>query len=271
MDQARNKATVGPEETVKESPVENGSQSSSGAEIVTFGTEKTNKPSKEDLLENRIVAGLKDGVYTEYFKILRTKLMHKLRADNLRDIALTSPGEGAGKSFITANLAITLAMDESITVVMVDLDLKSPKLHKYFSVEAKAGLADCLQNKKSIDEYVINTGFERLYLIPGGASTPHSAELLSSAYMTNVLDEIRNYHTDAIILFDLPPLLYTADTLIVLPYVDSCLLVVEDGVTTAEEVNHCLHLLKDSKCLGTVLNKSSDQTPTNYRYARKSN
>lgn len=230
-------------------------------------SKKSIKLSREELIENRIVAGLNDGPYAEIFKILRTKVMHKLRAEKWTNIAITSPREGSGKSLITVNLAITLAMDESNTVVVVDLDLKRPRVHQYFNFEPEGGLVDCLQNKISVDEYIISTGFDRLFLLPAGDATSDSAELLSSSYMTNVLEEIKNYHRDAIVLFDLPPLLDTADTLILLPYVDSCLLVAEDGVTTAEEVDHCLHLLDDYNFLGTVLNKVSDE-PQRYYYGK---
>jgi protein-tyrosine kinase len=105
-------------------------------------------------------------------------------------------------------------------------------------------------------------------LLPGGRAISNPTELLTSPKMIELIEELRDRYPSRIIIFDLPPLLHTADVLGFSPYTDALLLVVEEGETTVEQVERALSLVKDTcPVLGAVLNKAGqmDATPASMR------
>ncbi len=222
-------------------------------------------PVPQDVLRgNRLVAGVKGDPLVDIFRVLRTKILFKMQQDSINTIAITSPNQGGGKSMIAANLAMSLAMDKNYTVLLVDLDLRRPSIHKYFGFEPESGLSDYLTNDEiELSSLLINPDMERLVLLPAGKPVKFSSELLSTDKMAHLLKDICGRYNSRIIIFDLPPLLHIDDALMFLPHVQSSLLVVEEGVNTPGEIKQCLHLLENSNLLGTVYNKAHkpEQSP----------
>jgi Mrp family chromosome partitioning ATPase len=99
---------------------------------------------------------------------------------------------------------------------------------------------------------------ERLVILPAGKEMFNSTEMLRSPKMIRLVAELKTRYPTRIIIFDMPPVLFQADTLSFSPYVDCVLLVIDEGHTKIDELKQAALILKDIKVLGTVLNKASD-------------
>jgi capsular exopolysaccharide synthesis family protein len=208
----------------------------------------------EHLRRERVIAGNHSDKRTESYRQLRTQILRKLRENNWRTLAITSPNSQAGKSLTALNLAISLSLEVNQTVMLVDLDLRSSSLLQKLGVQSEYGLIDVLEGRAELNQALINPGFDRLVVLPNGANN-HRSELLSSPQMGKLLSDIVNRYQDRLIIFDLPALLDDDDALVFAPYADALLLVVEDGVSKRSELERCKQLLEGTKLLGTVLNK----------------
>ena len=204
------------------------------------------------------------GPFVDAFKILRTQVMHRLRENGWNVIGVTSPDEGEGKTLTAVNLAVSLAMETTQTVLLVDANLMRPAVHEVFGLDDDcSGLTDYLLDDEPLENLLLNPGIDRFVFLPGGAALSNSTELLTSPKMVNLVQEMRNRYRSRIVIFDLPPLLHTADVLAFAPYTDALLLVLEEGKTTTEEVKSALALVtKSHPLLGTVLNKAGQTTAT---------
>ena len=221
-------------------------------------------PPKEIFLDGRIVAGLSQHELADTFRILRTQVLQRLTLGGYSTLAITSANRGEGKSLTSANLAISLAMHVDRTVLLVDLDLRRPSLHKYFGIEPEAGLTDYLLNDTPLSSCLINPGIERLVILPVRTALEASSELLSTAKMIALAQELKARYPDRIVIYDLPPVLVSDDALAFLQHVDCCLFVVQDGRTPKGDIVRAMELLGDSEVIGTVLNKSSAEIKNYY-------
>ena len=232
---------------------------------ITYKQTKIIKRSPEELAERRLVAGLQNDPRSMLFKLLRTQVLQQLSDNNWNSLAITAATQGAGKSLVAANLAISISLEVNHTVLLVDLDLRRPSVHKYFDFKPEYGLQDYLMDNIPVEDILVNPGFERLILLPGRGTTYGSSELLSSQKMIRLVEELKYRYKSRIVIFDLPPLLAVDDAMVFLPHVDSTLLVVENGKNTEEEVVKSLKLLEHTNCMGTILNKL-DEGKQKYYY-----
>lgn len=220
----------------------------------------------ERLIERRVIAQAPGEPVADRFRILRTQVMQKLAVAGNRTLAVTSPNADEGKTLVAVNLAISLAMVPEQTVLLVDLDLRRPGVHKYFGIEPKLGVTDYLLDKAKLAECLVNPGIERLVILPAGEPLDSSSEVLSSAQMLGLAKELRERNSLCVVIYDLPPLLATGDALTFLNQRESCLLVVAEGVTEIGDVERSLELLQSVNVIGTVLNKATD-TSNRYQYS----
>lgn len=247
---------------------------------IVYAKTKVHAANQDVMKERRVVAMLKHDPIAEVFRMLRTKVLKQLRENNWNSFAITAPTQGAGKSMIAANLAIAMSMEVNQTVLLVDLDLRNPRVHWYFDLQVELGLSDYLMSDIPLSEILINPGgywltgaktvkddiplsdilvnpgFERLVILPGRGKLTGSSEMLSSPRMKSLIKDIKNQYESRIIIFDLPPILSTDDVLVSMDYFDAALLVVEEGGNKSEEVTKALRMLSGTQLLGTVLNKS---------------
>ena len=215
------------------------------------------------LRQKRVMAAYDKGPFVDAFKILRTQVMHRLRENDWNVLGVTSPGHGEGKTLTAVNLAASLAMETSQTVLLVDANLRSPSIHEVFGLDDCPGLADYLLDDLPVEDLLVHPGIGRFVLLPGGRAISNSAEILTSPKMLALVEEFKHRYPARIIIFDLPPLLHTADVIAFSPYTDALLLVVEEGKTTVEEMQRALSLVKNSRpVLGTVLNKAGQMATT---------
>jgi capsular exopolysaccharide synthesis family protein len=210
------------------------------------------------------MAAYDKGPFVDAFKILRTQVLHRLRENDWNVVGVTSPGQGEGKTLTAVNLAVSLAMDTTQTVLLVDANLRNPSVHEVFGLGDCPGLADYLLDNQPLEDLLVHPGIGRFVLLPGGRAISNSTGgILTSPKMLALVEELKHRYPSRIVIFDLPPLLHTADVLAFSPYTDALLLVVEEGKTTAEEVQRALSMVKNSRpVLGTVLNKAGQLAAT---------
>jgi capsular exopolysaccharide synthesis family protein len=211
------------------------------------------------LIENRLIAGILSDPRAAAFRMLRTQVLHTMRENDWTVLAITGPTSGIGKSLIAANLAISMSLEVNQTVLLVDLDLRRPALHKYFGFEPDQGLLDYLTGDAKLEDLFVNPTYKRLLLLPGRGTTSESSELLSSPRMLDMINDLKKKYESRIIIFDLPPLLNNDDAMVFLPNVDATLMVVENGKNTESEVQQSMRLLQSTNLIGTVLNKADEE------------
>ena len=207
------------------------------------------------LRRHKIVFDCRDMAVGDQFKILRTRMTQLLVDMNGNSLMLTGPTTGCGTTLTAINLAFSIAQEIKRTVLLVDADLRRPTILSYFGIEPGKGLADYLQGKTELAELLINPGFDKITLLPGGQPLVNSTELLGTPRMESLIREMKARYPDRFIIFDSSPLLTTADSLVFAKHIDGILLVVEAEKTTTKEIKQAMELLADKPLLGTVLNK----------------
>ena len=170
---------------------------------------------------------------------------------------MTSPGNGEGKTTIAINLGISVAKEIEYTVLLIDANLRHPNVHEYFGIQPEVGLGDYLTSDIELSDLLINPkGIDHFVILPGGRPLSSSTEMLGSPKMCSLVGELSERYSKRVIIFDLPPMLSTADTLAFLPCVDSALVVVEDDETKESDLKSAIDMLSVTNVIGTVLNKS---------------
>lgn len=174
----------------------------------------------------------------ESLRAVRSKMSYYFNNNNHSHVVLLSsclPGEG--KSFITTNLGLSLALMGKKTVVIA-ADMRKPRLHKAFGIPGNKGLSQILIGKLPWQETVINTDFDNLYIVPPGPIPPNPAELLLNGVFSKMIEEMR--HTYDYILIDTPPLGLISDAEIMADYADLSLFVVRHDYSLKEAVEKIL-------------------------------
>lgn len=230
---------------------------------IQYSQTKVARLNPSVLQANRIIYGEADRIGLAAYKMLRTQVLQRMTTRGWNALAVTSPAPEDGKTVTTINLAISLARELHHTVLLVDMDLRNPSIHRYFGIQPEMGISDYLLRSVAMNEVLINPGIERLVLLPGRAPVENSSEILASPAMGNLVRELKSRYPSRMVLFDLPPILSADDALSFAPYVDAFLLVLRDGKTTRAEVEHAMEILKDAPIIGTVLN-GSDQKISPY-------
>jgi Mrp family chromosome partitioning ATPase len=233
-------------------------------ESITYTQTRVIELSPDYLRRKRVISGSADPVAGHY-GVMRTHAMQRMRANDWRSLVVTSPQEGAGKTLTAVNLAISMARDTNHTVLLVDLDLRRPGVLRYFTPERLPGISDYILDDRPIPELLINPGIERLVILPGHRPVIHSAEMLSSAKVVDLFEDMKSRYPSRLVIFDMPPVLASDDVLAFAPVFDAALLVIAEGDTRRGDLERSLELLGDKPILGTVLNRSEEPT-TGYSY-----
>ncbi len=238
------------------------------AEVKFQSTKVVNVPDAV-FEKNRVIAALPGHDLVDSYRMLRTRVLQQLKANNWKALALTSPATGHGKTLTAINLAISLAREVNHTVLLADLDLRNPSIHEYFDYEPTAGLSDYLQNDVPLSEILFSPGIDRLVVLPGREAIANSSEMLSSPKMVSLVSELKNRYPDRLVICDLPPMLATDDALTFAPYTDAMLMVAEAGGTRRDDLGQALRILRDVPLLGTVLNRAETSSKRKLkRYGR---
>jgi protein-tyrosine kinase len=212
--------------------------------------------SREFFQIRQVIAGHEHSPAAEAYRVLGTQVLQRMRENMWNGLAVVSPGFGEGKTLTAVNLAIALAREADHTVLLVDADLRNPKVHTYFGMPAQPGLSEHLVEGAPLERCLVDPGIDKLAVFPGGKALRSASELLGSRQMRSLVTALQRHDPSRIVVFDLPPLLVSADALAFLPHADATILVVEEGRTGAADAARAAELLQSVNLIGTVLNKS---------------
>lgn len=207
--------------------------------------------------ERLLIATAMTGPVAENIRSLRTRILHPFSGKRPKSLLVTSASPEEGKSFICANLGISLAQGVDNYCLLVDCDLRRPVQHTLFGLDNRAGLADYLQRKKAIAELLVPSGVDKLSILPSGPLSINPAELLGSSYMASLVEELEQRYDDRIVLLDSPPLQAASETAVLAQHVDGVILVVRYGVSRREYVKTLVEAIGREKILGVVFNAYS--------------
>lgn len=201
----------------------------------------------------------------EALRKLRTNLRFVEAEHATRVIAVTSATQSEGKTTTCCNLAIALAETGS-RVLLVDADLRRPKVAHYFGLESEVGLTDVLIGEVEARDAIQSWGDKELYVLASGSVPPNPSELLGSSRMADLLRDLREWAD--VIIVDTPPLLSVTDGAVVAVQADGALLVTRLGKTTQAQVTAASRALQTvaARVLGCVLNMTRASKSDAYYY-----
>jgi protein-tyrosine kinase len=198
----------------------------------------------------------------EEMRIIKRPLLANARGEsaqpiqrpNLILVASAMPGEG--KTFFAMNLAMSIAMEVDHSVLLVDADVLRPSALTRLGLEQTRGLMDVL-HFESLDlaDVLLRTNVPKLSLLPAGTANVKSSELLGSAVMESLLEELAAKYSDRIVVFDAPPVIPTTETRVLASRVGQVVMVVEAEHTTQAQVRQAYAALEHCPVVLSVLNK----------------
>lgn len=191
----------------------------------------------------------------EQFKILRTNILFPAEGKPPKSIMVTSALPGEGKSFVAANLAISIAQNINEHVLLMDCDIRRPCIQARFGFGDVPGLSEYLAEQTPLESIFLKTQIEKLTILPSGRPPHNPSELLSSARMQQLLSELKNRYSDRYIIIDSPPPKMTAETSAIARYVDGIVVVVRFGKTPQHEVVDLMDSIGKDKVLGLIVNR----------------
>lgn len=206
--------------------------------------------------DERLYKAVNTDVYMpEVFKVLRSRILYPTKEITPpKSLMITSVVPGEGKSFITANLGISLAHGMDQYSLLVDCDMRRPTLAALFGQDASPGLSDYLSGKKELPELIQKSPIDKLSILASGKPPSNPAELLSSERMKRLVEELSGRYEDRIIIFDTPPALVASESAVLARQVDAVIIVVREGASVREGIRRIINVIEPERILGIVYN-----------------
>jgi len=171
-------------------------------------------------------------------------------------IMVTSSLPGEGKTFVSVNLAISLAMELDTTVLLVDADVSRPSVLKRLGLPSAPGLLDLLTDPAlGMSDVLLRTNIDKLTLLPAGKPHGRATEILASDAMKRLLDELASRYSDRILIFDAPPLLPSTESRVLATHMGQVVVVVEAERTPEKVVAQALSAVESCPLVLPLLNK----------------
>ncbi len=190
----------------------------------------------------------------EQFRILKNNILFPAKGDPPKSIMITSTAPGAGKSFVAANLAISIAQNIDEHVFLMDCDLRSPSIHSLFGFDDIQGLSEYLSEAKPLSSLLVKTFLDKLTILPAGKIPFNPSELLSSEQMRRLIQEVKLRYSDRYIIIDTPPPYLTSETNAISRQVDGIVIVIHQGKTRKKDVLDLIDIYGKEKIIGIVYN-----------------
>ncbi len=216
------------------------------------------------LEEHRIVAYNKASQHNWAFDVLRTQVLQKMDEKGWRTLAITSPTLESGKTVVSINLAMSIAHHSQRTAMLVDFDLRRPRVASYLGLSRNPSLNEVLAGQAQLHEAMVNPGLPRLVVVPTNRPVPKAAEVLSSQSVGALIEDLRDRYDDRTVIFDLPPMMAGDDVMSVLPRIDAVLMVIGNGNSTKSEIEESMRHIPADRLLGVVLNKAEAEVRRGY-------
>ncbi|MDW7773811.1 MAG: CpsD/CapB family tyrosine-protein kinase [Desulfobulbaceae bacterium] len=190
----------------------------------------------------------------ESFKKLRTMILYPESGKPPRSLMVLSSDAGEGKSFVCANLGISLANSVEHEALLIDCDLRRPTLQSLFGLGHQKGLANYLCSEEELGDLIVPTGLPKLSVLPAGPPPDNPSELISSEKMSAMIEELSSRDDGPLLLLDAPPFHSAAETLVLAQLVDKVVLVVRWGRPDRENIKRMLDQVGRKKIIGAVFN-----------------
>lgn len=222
---------------------------------------------KAALHDSLVLPQLQDAGALRAYKILRTRVLRRLEANQWHSLAVTGVTVGEGKTLTAINLAIALSQDPSTWVTLIDLDLQRPRVAEYLGIRnarGEKGLSDYLQGNASFENIMYAPDIDRLTVIPNFSSIMSSSEALTTPRMAELMQSLEAETPRRVLIFDMPPVLAADDVLAFAPQIDGLLLVVAEGTTDRNSLRSAKEVLGEMNLLGVVLNRSAERNDSAY-------
>ncbi|OZG73585.1 hypothetical protein BTA51_10505 [Hahella sp. CCB-MM4] len=209
----------------------------------------------------------------EQFRAVKRKLLNNafgaisktLHHANL--IIVSSCNAHEGKTFSAINLALSIALEQDKTVLLVDTDVLRPNVIRELGVTPDSGLTEFLSGKiPDVSDIIHNTNIDNFKFIPAGSPHELSTELLASEKMAKLMEELASRYSDRVVIFDAPPLLGVNETHIMANLVGQAVIVVEENKTRLTDVQVAVEQLEKKLAIGFLVNKSKGEAKDQYGY-----
>lgn len=207
-----------------------------------------------------ILPGARVTGLAEEFRIIKRQLLLGVTGDHIaedkrRTILICSSQPDEGKTFSAINLALSLATEKDLDVLLVDGDVNNPEILSTFGLEGGPGLIDAIADPGAdVDAFVIRTDIEGLSVLPAGTPANNVTELLASERTRQVLADLTFRHPRRIVLFDSPPALAASPAAVLATQVGQVMMVVRADVTTEADLREAVGLLSGCDNLSLMLN-----------------
>ncbi len=243
------------------------------AESAVENTDKSTRDLVIDLerleAQGFVALSRKRTLINEEFRSIKRKILNNafgglaktLHHSNLVLVSSSKPNEG--KTFTAVNLALSIALEQDKTVLLVDADVLKPSVSKTLNIGANVGLIEYLTGEeKEVSSVIYHTNVENLKVIPAGLPHHLSNELLASDKMARLFEEFATRYPDRIVVFDCPPLLGVNETALMAAQCGQGVVVVEEYKSNTSDVKEAVGMLPDEMAVGLVLNKVTHPSET---------
>jgi protein-tyrosine kinase len=214
----------------------------------------------------------------EEFRVIKRPLVNNMQGGELNGIKrsnlilICSSLPGEGKTFVSINLALSIANELDKSVLLIDADVEKPSISKQLGIKQYPGLIEYLENEQvTFSDILLKTDLPNLNVIPAGKRHKYSTELLSSQRMYLFAEEVSRRYKDRIVVFDSPPLLVATQAQILAELVGQVVLVIAAEETPQNVVNESVAKLTKCDVVMTLLNKTKrdfDLYGYNYGYGK---
>ena len=229
---------------------------------------QTIKIDEDRLNEKNILTLNNDNVLVaEEFRLIKRSLLINAftggenSIENGNIVMVTSSQPNEGKTYCALSLALSMAKEKDLNVLLVDADVAKPDVMNTVGVKGGKGLIDVIGDDSiDLSDCILKTDIKNLSILPAGKKHSFTTELLASEKMGKLIDELAQRYHDRVIVIDSPPVLASSASSVLAMHVGQVLFVVEADRTSEEEIKEALQLIKNCKNINMILNKAQIHT-----------
>ncbi|WP_235785007.1 polysaccharide biosynthesis tyrosine autokinase, partial [Staphylococcus haemolyticus] len=202
-------------------------------------------------------------ITSEKFRGIRSNIMFSSANNEIKSIIVTSEKPAAGKSIVSANIAVTYAQAGYKTLI-IDGDMRKPTQQYNFETANYDGLSNLIIGKSDFDKAISSTRVENLDLLTSGPVPPNPSELIASNRFKNIYSQLMDMYD--FILIDTPPVTSVTDAQVFLQIVKDCVMIIDTEKNNKNEIKKAKQLIEqaDGHIIGAVLNKTANDKSSNY-------
>ena len=207
------------------------------------------------------------------FRYIKRKLLNNAfgaganTLDNGNLVMVSSGKPNEGKTFTSINLALSVALEQDKTVLLIDADVLRPSISTELDISPRKGLVEYLLGEvENIRDVMYNTNITNLKVIPAGEPHHLTTELLTSDKMRQLTEELANRYADRMVIFDSPPLIEVNESQVLANLMGQALIVVEESKSKLQDIQRAVGSLNENLAIGFVINKAVETQKEMYGY-----